>query len=30
MDLETGYREWIKISDSGGFSPGCGRDCSVN
>lgn len=23
-------RTWEKIADSGGFSAGCGRDCSVN
>jgi hypothetical protein len=23
-------RTWEKIADSGGFSPGCGKDCSVN
>lgn len=23
-------RVWEKIADSGGFSPGCGKDCSVN
>jgi hypothetical protein len=26
-DLETRRRSWEKISDSGGFSPGCSKGC---
>ncbi len=27
IDMESGGRSWQKISDSGGFSPGCSRGC---
>jgi hypothetical protein len=26
-NLETGRRSWAKVSDSGGFSPGCSNEC---
>jgi len=27
VNLDTGAKEWQKIADSGGFSPGCSQGC---
>jgi hypothetical protein len=27
VDMNNQTRTWQKLSDSGGFSPGCGKDC---